>query len=212
MKDLLTLRDTIPGQRTLDHRQRLPIYLFDNFYFQHIAADLYRKAEGLARQISQISRGRKTRILSDNSEVVGKIGEYVVHSFLDHYYRNEFVSNVEAINPRGGDVTDFLLLPGEVRVDVKTRELHTDETIAPTFDLRVPYTETEKYQDVFVLAGYCPQTGYGYVFGWCTWDELQAKPVKTDIKFPAKCIPLLELHPMLELETYVEQRHHARKL
>lgn len=181
-----------------------PIYIWEHFYFTKVSDDIYNRAEILAKKISDISRGKKTQILSENSDIVGKIGEFVVQGFCDYYLSCEWKSMVEEVNDRGGDSHDFEL--AGLGVDVKTRQLHADVTIAPNFDIRVPQTELSKYQDVYILAGYCPETNYGYVLGWCSWEELQSQPIRTDIKFPAKCVSLVDLHPMLELEDYARKR------
>lgn len=180
------------------------IYLWDNFFFLHLSQPLYQKAQELAEKISNISRGKKTLLLSDNSEIVGKVGEFVVREFCKQNIKCEWQSMAETVNDHGGDNCDLTILG--TMVDVKTRQLHTDITIAPTIELRVPQTEFDRYQDIFVLAGYCPTTMYGYVFGWCTWEELEKSPVRTDIRFPAHCVPLTELHPMKFLELYASRR------
>lgn len=189
-----TLRDTLT-----EH----PIKLWGNFYFAPVGPTFYKKAERIGKKISQISRGRKTRILSENSEIVGKVGEFLVRDFCEYYLHCPWESLVEVVNPCGGDDYDLKVGPSGKQVDVKTRQLHTDITIAPNFDLRVPEPELEKYQDFYVLAGYCPTSAYGYVLGWCTWEEMQSHPLKRDIKFPAKCVPLLDLHPMQTFAAYV---------
>jgi hypothetical protein len=204
LADIPVLRDAIPGQRVLG-KYRSPIYVLDNFFFYSVPDEQYQKAEAIAKEISQISRGKKTRILSENSEVVGKLGEFVFREFCSYYVQDtKWQSFAEDVNPRGGDRCDALV--AGLQVDVKTRQLHVDETIAPTFDLRVPYTEVEKYQDIYVLTGFCTASNCGYALGWCTWEELQLREIKQDIKFPAKCVPLLDLHPMLDLEKYAQRR------
>ncbi|HYT41036.1 MAG TPA: hypothetical protein VEP90_01700 [Methylomirabilota bacterium] len=185
------------------------IYLWDNFFFLHLNQPLYQKATELAEKISKISRGRKTLLLSDNSEIVGKVGEFVVREFCRQNIKCEWVSMAETVNEHGGDNCDLTIL--NIMVDVKTRQLHTDITIAPTIELRVPQTEFDRYQDIFILAGYCPTTMYGYVLGWCTWEELESSPVRTDIRFPAHCVPLTDLHPMKYLELYAERRSKEKK-
>lgn len=169
-----------------------------------MSEELYGQAQILADRISNISRGKKTLLLSDNSEIVGKVGEFVVREFCKEEIKCSWYSMAETVNAHGGDSCDLLI--SDLMVDVKTRQLHNDVTIAPTIELRVPQTEFDKHQDIFVLAGYCPTTMYGYVFGWCTWDELIASPIRTDIKFPAHCVPLTQLHPMKYLESYAKLR------
>lgn len=180
-----------------------PIYLWEQFYFQPVGAEIYHQAQELARRISAVSRGRKTLILSENADVIGKIGEFVTRDFfaeqLNHLLWNSFV---EQVNPKGGDICDLTVVGKNI--DVKCRQLHVDVTIAPSFDLRVPETEIARPMDLFILAGYCPSTRYAYVFGWCTNEELQARAVRTDIRFPAKCVPLTELHPMTSLAEYLQ--------
>lgn len=190
------------------------IFLWEEFYFMPVTDELYVEAEELAKRISQISRGKRTVILCENSEVVGKIGEFVVREYFREYLDCPWDSMVEQVNSQGGDRCDLQLCG--LTVDVKTRSLHpdlrtgnphADVTIASSFDLRVSHDSRypQRQQDLYILAGYCPNTRYGYVFGWCTWDEMQAQPVREDIKFPARCIPLSQLHPMLELQPYCRQ-------
>lgn len=193
IKGVPKLRSILPENR---------IYLWDHFFFTKVGKEEYDRALELADQISNISRGKKTLLLSENSEMIGKIGEFVVRDFfLQNFNEVKWKSMVETVNEHGGDVFDLLV--GGLAVDVKTRQLHSDVTVAPTIELRVPQTEFDRYQDLFVLAGFCPETHYGYVFGWCTWEELVSSPIRTDIRFPARCVPLLDLHPMEELERYV---------
>jgi len=175
------------------------VHLFDHFYFQRVPEATLQLADELTKRIAAVSRGRNTRIFSELAELVGKVGEFVVRDYLSDYWPDRFTSYVERVNPHGGDKTDVILYPGSLACDIKTRQLHTDDTIAPNFDLRVPYTELEKPQDCFVLAAYCPTTQYGYVLGWATWDEVQRQPLREDIRFPSKCLPLRELHPIQEL-------------
>jgi hypothetical protein len=176
-----------------------------------ISDSLYNEAEELAKRISRISKGKRTVILCENSEVVGKLGEFVVREFCDQYLDCPWVSMVKEVNSQGGDKCDLQICG--LSVDVKTRSLHPDArtnspyadiTIASNFDLRVSHDSKypQKQQDLYVLAGYCPITRYGYCFGWCTWDEMQSQIVREDIKFPARCVPLSQLHPMLELQKY----------
>lgn len=200
--DMPTLEQTITAR---------PIDTWEHFYFSKVGDDLYRKAEAIANRISEISRGKKTRKLSVNSDIVGKVGEYVVHAFASNYFAGKpWESFVDVVNPKGGDTTDMRLWG--VDIDIKTRQLHTDATIAPNFDLRMPEHEVDKKQDVYLLAGYCPGSAYGYIFGWCTWDELQAKPLITEgIRFPAKCVPLVELHDVRDLERYCRRLAEARR-
>lgn len=194
--------EIVPAFSTLARQfTTLPIYLWDHFYFQSITPELYQQATDLARRISQISRGRRTLLLSENADTIGKIGEFVVRDYCQSQLTLPWESLVEKVNPHGGDLYDLMI--GEKRVDVKTRQLHVDVTIAPNFDLRVPETEVQKPMDLFILAGYCPNTRYGYVLGWCSWEEMSARPIRTDIRFPAKCVPLLDLHPMAELERFI---------
>jgi hypothetical protein len=196
IKDIPKLGSVLPEKR---------IYLWENFFFLLIEQELYDQASVLADKISSISRGRKTLLLSENSEIVGKLGEFVVRDFCrQHLVDRNWQSMAETVNDHGGDNCDLTLMG--LMIDVKTRQLHTDVTIAPTIELRVPQTEFDRYQDIFVLAGYCPTTMYGYVFGWCTWEELQSSPIRTDIRFPAHCVPLTELHPMKYLELYSQRR------
>jgi hypothetical protein len=198
---------TFPDSRTSPWDPRT--YIWEHFYFTYVTPEVQTQAVTLAKKISQISRGRKTLLLSENSEVVGKIGEFVVRDFCEQYIQAApWESMVEQVNEHGGDCCD-LRLPG-VQIDIKTRQLHTDVTIAPSMELRVPKTELDRYQDIYILAGYCPETQYGYVFGWCSWEELQSKPIRTDIKFPARCVPLTELHHMLHLEQYAQLRSLAK--
>jgi hypothetical protein len=188
-----------------------PVVVWEHFYFQSVDAEAYDKAAAIARRISQISRGKKTLILSENADTIGKVGEFVIRDYFASHADAAalpWVSFAETVNDPGrrdgkgcGDECDLKV--GEIKVDVKTRQLHVDLTIAPNFDLRVPETEIRKPMDVFILAGYCPSTRYGYGFGWCTWDELQARPIRTDIRFPAKCVPLLDLHPLQTLPAYL---------
>lgn len=182
------------------------VYLFDHFYFERVDDLVRLKANILAEKIDETSYGKRTRSFGKDSTYLGKVGEFVFKNYLDYYWKGYFSSNVNDVNPFGGDITDVILGDAELKCDVKTRELLTDDTIAPQFDLRVPITELKKKQDVFVLTGFCPATDYGYVLGWCTWDELQRKFVRNDIKFPAKCVPVSELHPIQELEEYVKSR------
>jgi hypothetical protein len=178
-----------------------PTHLWEHFYFHKISDEMHQAALALAKRISEISRGRKTRLLSDNPDIIGKIGEFVVSEFCGEYLNCRWSSFAEVVNSSGGDDHDLEICG--LGIDVKTRQLHEDVTIAPNFDLRVPQTELSKYQDVYILAGFCPSTMYGYVLGWCTWEELQSQPIRTDIKFPAKCMALVDLHPMLEIEDYI---------
>ena len=180
------------------------IYLWEYFYFLQVKKPMYDRASQLAETISNISRGKKTLLLSDNSEIVGKVGEFVVREFCKQNIHVEWLSMAETVNEHGGDNCDLTILG--LNVDVKTRQLHTDVTIAPTIELRVPQTEFDRYQDIFILAGYCPTTMYGYVLGWCSWEELQDSPIRTDIRFPAHCVALTELHPMKYLQKYAERR------
>lgn len=204
------MRNLLEGIATLGESIRArPIDTWENFYFTKVGDDVYRQAEAVATRISEISRGRKTRKLSANSEIVGKVGEYVVRGFAEHYFRGPWESFVEVVNPKGGDTTDLKLWGAAI--DVKTRQLHSDATIAPNFDLRVPEHEIAKQQDIYLLAGYCPGSAYGYLFGWCTYEELQVKPLLTEnIRFPAKCVPLVELHDIRDLECYCKRFSEAR--
>jgi hypothetical protein len=196
IKDIPKLGSRLPSKK---------IFLWGNFYFLRLSQELYDQASVIADRISNISRGRKTLLLSENSEIVGKVGEFVVREFCrQHLTEGDWQSMTEMVNAHGGDNCDLTLLGQQI--DVKTRQLHTDVTIAPTIELRVPKTEFDRYQDIFILAGYCPTTMYGYVFGWCSWEELEASPIRTDIRFPAHCVPLTELHPMRYLELYAKRR------
>ncbi len=202
-----TLRDQFVAQKVLVAGQRTHLPLVEHFYFTYASPDLRGKAQSLAERMGQISRGRRTRIMTENSDLIGKLGEFTVRSFLQDYLSSSQVKwqdFVENINPRGGDRCDFLA--AGLQLDVKTRQLYEDELISPLFSLCVPHTDVEKYQDLYILAGYCPNTSYGYVLGWCTWNELQSRPVNTDLKFAAKCVPLLDLHPMQLLRDYLEQK------
>lgn len=192
---LTTLREHIAGY---------PITLWEHFYFAPVRPTVYRRAERLAKKLTKIIRGRQSQSLNKNTEVVGKVGEFLVQEFGEHYFQGPWESYVEVINESGGDVTDLHLHSHPV--DVKTRHLQEDVTIKPGFELRVPHFELDKYQSAYILAGYCRNTGYGYLFGWASWEELQARPIREDIPLPAKCVPLLDLHPMLELEPYLQQR------
>lgn len=191
--------DTIP--RLAGRFGHTPTHLWDHFYFLKISDELYEESQALAKRISDISRGKKTQLLSENADLIGKTGEFVVREFCRQYLTCAWSSMVEEVNSTGGDAHDLDICG--LGIDVKTRQLHADLIISPNFDLRVPQTELSKYQDVYILAGFCPTSMYGYVLGWCTWEELQSQPIRTDIKFPAKCVALSELHPMLELETYI---------
>jgi hypothetical protein len=188
------------------------IFTWENFFFMPVGDALYSEAEELAQRISQISRGKRTVILCENSEVVGKLGEFVVNEFCQQYLDQPWSSMVHEVNSQGGDRCDLQV--SGLTVDVKTRSLHPDArtnsphadvTIASNFDLRVSHDTRypQRRQDLYILAGYCPMTRYGYCFGWCTWEEMQAQPIREDIKFPARCLPLSQLHPMLELQRYV---------
>jgi hypothetical protein len=195
LADIPRLKDLLPATK---------LYLWEHFFFTPIGADQLECATRLAQQISRISRGKKTRMLSENADVIGKVGEFVVRDFCEQYLTDgSWESYAERVNDRGGDITDILI--HGMHVDVKTRQLHDDVTIAPSFDLRVP-AGGDHYQDVFVLAGYHKETRYGYCFGWATWDELMSQPIRTDIRFPARCLPLVDLHPILQLEHYATRR------
>lgn len=201
IKDIPKLGSILPSKQ---------IYLWENFYLLKVSKELYDSAAVLADKISSISRGKKTLLLSENSEIVGKVGEFVVRDFCQHHLpKGTWQSMAETVNDHGGDNCDLIFM--DLQIDVKTRQLHTDVTIAPTIELRVPQTEFDRYQDIFILAGYCPTTMYGYVFGWCSWEELEASPIRTDIRFPAHCVPLTDLHPMRHLERYTERRKAWRK-
>jgi hypothetical protein len=181
-----------------------PVYLWDHFYFTAVSRDTLEHARELSLRVASVSRGRRTRLLSEHADLVGKVGELVVEQFLSAYLEEPFESFVTAINQCGGDLYDFR--SRGLSIDVKTRQLHGDVTIAPSFDLRVSEDEVQKYQDIYLLAGYCPETQYAYLFGWATWDEVQCRPIRTDIRCPAKCVPLIDLHPMLTLPEYLRCR------
>jgi len=159
------------------------IFLWEEFFFMPVDGALYTEAVELAERISQISRGKRTLILCENSEVVGKLGEFVVKEFCDQYLQCPSTSMVREVNSQGGDRCDLRIC--DLNVDVKTRSLHPDArtgsphadvTIASNFDLRVSHDSRypQRQQDIYILAGFCPMTRYGYVFGWCTWEEMQA--------------------------------------
>lgn len=199
------LLDTLPAK----------IFLWEEFYFMPVSEPLHQRAVELAEQISRVSRGKRTVLLCENSEVVGKIGEFVVREFCQQYLHCPWRSLVEEVNSQGGDRSDLQIIG--LNIDVKTRSLnpdprtggpHADITIASNFDLRIAHDSRfpPRHQDIYILAGYCPSTRYGYCFGWATWAEVQSRPIRDDIKYPARCIPLRELHPMLELERYIHSQ------
>jgi hypothetical protein len=116
---------------------------------------------------------------------------------------------VEQVNEHGGDVYDLLVHGDAGRREDAPAPRRRDGR-ARTSTCACPQGGPEHYQDIYVLAGFPPQSRYGYVFGWCTWEELMAQPIRTDIKYPARCIPLIELHPMQDLERYCLTRAIAR--
>lgn len=90
-------------------------------------------------------------------------------------------------------------------IEVITRELEEDRTIAPSFELFVSEERLQEYRDLFLLAGSCPRTGYGYLLGWSTWEEISAQPLRTDLRHAAKGVPLRALHPIQFLADYLRR-------
>ena len=92
---------------------------------------------------------------------------------------------------------------GEKIVSVHPRPLREDVTIAPSFDLRVDPTHSLTYANAYLLTGHCQSSGYDYALGWATWDEVQFVKIHTELRVPARCIPLVDLHPLQHLEEYL---------
>jgi hypothetical protein len=213
---------------------------WDHFYFRPVGEQLYQVAVKRSLETIRSSRGgKKTLVMSENSEVIGKVGELVFEEFCWYYYgaptdfneeqlarvneSSDYQHTIQAAlslyQPqvawktfvhqvqKGGDLTDFQI--HGLLVDVKTRQLHTDVSIAPIFDLRIPKHELPKFQDVYVLAGYCPSSTYAYVLGWCSYEQVAEKELNTNVKYAAKCVPISELYRMDTLSSYLEERARA---
>lgn len=133
-----------------------------------------------------------------------------MHGFAEQYFRGAWESFVEVVNPRGDDTAERKLWSASI--EVKTRQLHTDATVTPNFDRRVPEHEIAKKQDLYPLGWLLPGLGLrlyrrvGDVGG-----ELQAKPFVTEnIRFPARCVPLVDLHDIRQLARYCRSPARAR--
>jgi hypothetical protein len=133
------------------------------------------------------------------TRVIGKdldsIAEDLAHQFFS-YYLDEFV--VSAKSPHGEILVD---VRGKL-LSIRMRPLQSDLTIAPTFDLRVP-ANNEAHRDIYILAGHCADTGYGYLLGFTTWDDLMSRPIQPELRYPSRAIPLMYLHPMQHLPDYL---------
>jgi hypothetical protein len=135
-----------------------------------------------------------TRLSGANS--LESMGEDLLHQFASQYLDD----CVMAISqPRG----EALATCGSRSLSLRIRALETDITIAPTYlNLRVPAND-RAHREIYLLAGHCAGTGYGYIFGWTSWEEMMSRPIQPELRYPARSMPLMDLHAMQSLAEFL---------
>lgn len=184
-------------------------------YYTLLTKKDWRHAKSLSSKIASIATGANTHYFSPNSGAVGKAGELVFERYLQYYCDLNWEALYKIIVKSSGDICDFVI--ADMKIDVKTRTLkpadqeakygNYDRTIhIEKFPMMVSDIESEKVQDIYVCCGYNIKLREGYILGWASYEEVMNYPVVSDLKYPARCVPVGELHPIQYLLAYIEKR------
>lgn len=131
-------------------------------------------------------------ILSEEAPgIVREGGRATLRAFLDSNTKSEWQMS------RGrGPGSEFSV--NGYRGVLYTRGIDNNQTIAPTFTMHIPAQDVVNHHDVYLVAGYCPASQYGYLLGWCTWGDLELS-AQADSD-GGRRIALLDLRPLHLLE------------
>lgn len=183
-----------PGQTWIDP--------FERCFWVTVDAATWELARNLADRISAVSRGRKTRAVSEISATIGKLGELVFDRYCELALDGlPWESYSRIVRPDSGDECDLRI--AGLKVDVKSRRIYSDQRLSYNFDLLVPVEDAPRPMDLYVGCGYCLETRRAYVFGWIEGEAARRHPVDPSIRDPAHAIPLRDLHPLETLEPHL---------
>jgi len=174
-------------------------------YWKQISKREWNKAQIIAAEIEKISKGKKSRYFCPDSGTIGKVGEFIVDHFLTEYCDYPWVPIYKIVQKTTGDVCDFTICG--ISIDVKTRTLKTIGGKCSlglyTFPLMVTKEDLAKQYPIYICCGFDPNTLDGYILGWATREEVMLAEFKTDLKYPAHCLPVGQLHPIQYLLGYI---------
>lgn len=165
------------------------VNLWEHFWFRKVTPEDYRQIAGNAWGARN---GRPN--------VTNQLGATLLRWFLQETWPHRFQTFDDDPYPDPASATAAIVGPEGRSVAVYTRTLREDLTITTGFDLSVPPARSFRDQDVHVLAGYCPVSEYGYLFGWTDRERIYAEPLRTELKYPVHSLPLAALFPMQDLD------------
>lgn len=184
-------------------------------FFTVLSKKDWKHAKILSAKVASIATGANTHYFIANSGAVGKAGELVFERYLNYYCDLVWNAPYKVIVKYSGDICDFLI--EDQKIDIKTRTLRPadpdakfgnyDRTVhIEKFPMMVSAAESVKVQDIYVCCGYNLKTREGYILGWASYEEVMEYEVTDDLKYPARCIPISNLHPIQYLLDYIRQR------
>lgn len=165
-------------------------------YFIRLSEDQWKRAKSLAKQaISYLSDTPYFDYIASYAPVE-KAGECIMKSFLDYHCTTSY----DCAFSDGDQFIASFNIAG-IAVDVHTRMLRTTGSRINTnrFLLMVPELGLARRADVYVFCGYNVISRDGFAFGWATAPEIGSRPISTELRYQAKCIPLNSAHPMTTL-------------
>jgi len=161
--------------------------LSEGFYVR-VGADTWKK------HAYDLTRKKDSRI-----GAVSSIGGFLFEEFLNYmgtdYERiSPFWETPEyTVNNKNIYVKTRRLTP---RILKNKKKLYDDSLNLETFTVMISDYDLENSHDIYICCGYNPKNRDGYVLGWTTAQTIEDIPVDEKLKYPAKCIPLKDLHPL----------------
>ena len=176
------------------------ISLLNNFFFDPISARDIK----LTRELCSQLKGKKGKGSRLSKVELGCFGRRVFRSFGSSYLNVPFELDQEYAAGSLPTITFYSKTPQQQWSSIHTRQIDVDTTIAPNFELVVKESQIRPYVRTYILVTFCLSTGYGYCLGWVTYNELNARPVGEWSNQKFKAIPVTDLHPMMDLQDYLE--------
>lgn len=174
-------------------------------YYSNITRKEWRKSKLLAKRLTETLATSSYLDFVRSYGPVEKAGEYVFKNYLDYYCGLSYDVNFAEQDPY---VPGFGI--GSKTINVHTRMLKLGEQACQygpfgrlinttNFLLMVPEFGLMRKADIYVFCGFDVYGLEGYTFGWLSAQELGNIEMRQDVKFPAKCVLIPEVHPMKTL-------------